>query len=172
VPGPVEPGVETAGQPDIPRYVELAQEAQAFLRSKGLAQWVPAAHSGFLPNLIAKVEKGALRKVSRGANAIAFFDFTFEPSEWWLGREASAGYISGIVVARANRGSRVGSFILEWAEARVREQGACYLRLDCHAGNDWLCQYYRSKGFAEVARMEQYPGYFGALYQKLLQDRR
>jgi GNAT superfamily N-acetyltransferase len=163
-----EPTVEPACPTDVPRYVELAQAAQTFIRSKGLAQWVPAAHSAFLPNLTAKVEKCSLRKVSQGKDAIAFFDFSFEPSEWWSSRPAIAGYISGIVVARANWGCGVGSFILKWAEAQVRAQGANFLRLDCHAGNDWLCEYYRAKGFAEVARMEQHPGYFGALYQKPL----
>ncbi len=163
-----QPTVETASQTDIPTYVELAQAAQAFVRSKGLAQWVPAAHSAFLSNLAAKVERRSLCKVSQGKYAIAFFDFSFEPSEWWSGRAGMAGYISGIIVARASRGLGVGSFILECADAKVRDGAANYLRLDCHAGNDWLCAYYRSKGFAEVARVEQHPGYFGALYQKIV----
>jgi len=158
--------VETASRTDIPRYAELAQAAQAFLRSKGLAQWVPAAHPAFLPNLAAKVERLSLCKVSRGKDAIAFFDFSFEPGEWWSGRVGMAGYLSGIVVARASRGLGIGSFILEFAEAKARGRGAQYLRLDCHAGNNWLCEYYRAHGFAEVARVEQHPGYFGALYQK------
>src|SRR3954469_17738749 len=114
-----EPSVEIAGHADIPKYVELAQAAQSFLRSKGLAQWVPAAHSAFLPNLAAKVERRSLRKISHGKDAIAFFDFSFEPSEWWSGRAGMAGYISGIVVARASRGLGVGSFILECAKAKV-----------------------------------------------------
>ena len=160
--------IETASQADIPKYVELAQAAQIFVRSKGLAQWVPAAHPAFLPNLEAKVERRSLRKVSHGKDAIAFFDFSFEPSEWWSGRAGMAGYISGIVVARESRGLGIGRFILECAEAKVRDRRAQYLRLDCHAGNDWLCGYYRSNGFAEVARVEQHPGYFGALYQKLV----
>lgn len=163
-----EPTIKTASQTDIPKYVELAQAAQSFLRLRGLTQWVPAAHPGFLPNLEAKVERRSLHKVSHRQDAIAFFDFSFEPSEWWSGHAGRAGYLSGIVVARASRGLGVGSFILEWAEAKVRDQGAHYLRLDCHAGNDWLCEYYRSKGFAEVARVEQHPGYFGVLYQKLV----
>jgi GNAT superfamily N-acetyltransferase len=132
------PTVEIAGHTDIPRYVELAQAAQAFVRSKGLAQWVHAAHPAFLPNITAKAERCSLRKVSQGKGAIAFFDFSFEPGEWWSGRAAIAGYISGMVVARANRGLGVGSFILEWAEARVRDREARYLRLDCHAGKTGL----------------------------------
>jgi GNAT superfamily N-acetyltransferase len=151
------PTVETARHTDIARYVEFAQAAQSFLRSKGLAQWVPAAHPAFLPNLAAKVERHSLRKVSHREDAIAFFDFSFVPGAWWSGRDGMAGYISGIVVARASRGLGIGSFILESAEAEVRDHGAHYLRLDCHAGNDWLCEYYRSKGFAEVARVEQHP---------------
>jgi GNAT superfamily N-acetyltransferase len=104
----------------------------------------------------------------KGKDAIAFFDFSFEPGEWWSGRTAMAGYISGIVVARESRGSGVGSVILGWAEARVRDRGARNLRLDCHAGNGWLCEYCQSNGFAEVARVKQHPGYVGVLYQKQL----
>jgi len=81
-------------------------------------------------------ERRSFRKVSQGKDAIAFFDFSFEPSEWWSGRAAIIGYISGIVVAGASRGFGVGSFILGWVEARVRDHGARYLRLDCHAEND------------------------------------
>jgi protein-tyrosine phosphatase len=164
--------VGIATQTDIPKYVELAQAAQAFIHSKGLAQWVPAAHTAFLPKIAAKVEKGSLHKVSDGNDAFAFFDFSFDPSEWWSRRAGMAGYISGIVVARASRGRGVGRFILERAEAKVRDGGAHYLRLDCHAENRWLCEYYRSKGFTEVERVAQHPGYVGVLYQKLVRSER
>ena len=125
--------VEIANQTDIAKYVELAQAAQTFIRSKGLAQWVPAAHTAFLPSIARKVETRSLHKVSHGNDTIAFFDFSFDPSEWWYGRTGAAAYISGIVVARASRGRGVGSFILEYAEEKARGGGAHYLRLDCHA---------------------------------------
>jgi GNAT superfamily N-acetyltransferase len=160
--------VEPASQADIPMYVDLAQAAQEFIRSKGLAQWVPAAHPAFLPNLVAKVEGHSLCKVSYGNDAIAFFDLSFEPSEWWLGYPGMAGYISGIVVARANRGQGIGSFILDYAESELRDRRIPYLRLDCHSGNEWLCEYYCSKGFERVSRVEQHSGYFGVLYQKVV----
>ena len=69
------PTVRIATHTDIPKYVELARAVQAFIRSKGLAQWVPAAHAGFLPRIAAKVEKRSLHKVSKENHAIAFFDF-------------------------------------------------------------------------------------------------
>src|SRR3954470_10016248 len=110
-----EPIVQSARASDIARYVELAQVAQAFIRSKGLSQWVPAAHPAFQPHLVAKVQRGSLYKVCDGADAIAFFDFSFEPSEWWSGRPGHAGYISGLVVPRASRGRGIGSFILRYS---------------------------------------------------------
>ena len=162
------PKVEVANREDIARYVEMAQAAQAFIRSKGLAQWVPAAHPAFLPNIAAKVERRSLHKCSHRNGTIAFFDFSFDPSPWWSGRAGLAGYISGIVVARPSTGRGVGTLILQWAEETARDGGAQYLRLDCHAENRWLCDYYRSKGFTELVRVEQYPGYIGALYQKVV----
>lgn len=162
------PRVELADRADIARYVELAQDAQCLVRSKGLTQWVPAAHAGFLPKIEARVERRSLYKVLDEREAIGFFDFSFDATEWWSGRGDSAGYISGIVVARAGSGRGVGSFILRYAEEIAREGGAHCLRLDCHAENTWLCEYYRSKGFAEVARLEQHPGYLGALFEKVV----
>jgi len=139
-----EPIVQIASASDIAVYVELAEAAQAFLRSKGLSQWVPAAHPAFLPDLVAKVERGSLSKVCDGRDAIAFFDFSFEPRSWdWLCHP-------------------------QVSSANAREAGAEFLRLDCHAENDWLCEYYRSQGFTEVASLEQHPGYYGVLWQKLV----
>ncbi len=58
--------IEIAADTDIPQYVELARAAQAFLVSKGLRQWVPAAHAAFLPSVRAKVAMRSLHKVSHG----------------------------------------------------------------------------------------------------------
>jgi hypothetical protein len=40
------------------------------------------------------------------------------------------------------------------------------VRLDCHAGNAWLCRYYEAHGFELRGRVEQHPGYEGCLYQR------
>jgi prepilin-type processing-associated H-X9-DG protein len=118
------------------------------------------------PEFGGPVERRSLHKVFHSDDIIAFFDFSLEPSEWWSGRAGVAGYISGIVVARASRGRGVGTFIPDYAEEKARDGGANYLRLDCHAENRWLCEYYRTKGFIELTRIEQHPGYIGALYEK------
>ena len=60
----------------------------------------------------------------------------------------------------------VGGFILQWSLAEAGRRGRRFVRLDCHAGNPWLCGYYESHGFTFRGRVEQHPGYIGCLYQR------
>ena len=55
----------------------------------------------------------------------------------------------------------------DWsATARpVQAESAGRVRLDCHAGNPWLCRYYEAHGFALRGRIEPHPGYDRCLYQ-------
>jgi GNAT superfamily N-acetyltransferase len=152
---------------DLDLYVRLAQEAQAFLRGRGLAQWVPPAHAPYRRVLVAGVAAGDVFKVNCGAETVAFFRWSAEGPEWWEPYPAAASYVSGIVVARDKKGSGVGRLVLDWCAARAQALNHDRLRLDCHAGNDWLCSYYAALGFQEVARVETHPGYVCVLREKV-----
>jgi Acetyltransferase (GNAT) family len=159
-------GIEVAVPNDIGTYVAFARAAQSFLESRNLAQWVPAAHSTFLPAIHTMIATETLRKVVVDGEPVAFFDLSCS-SMWWRDA-ASAAYVSGIVVSRSNRGQAFGPFILGWCCSTATAMGARFLRLDCHAGNRWLCGYYRDRGFLEVDRIEQQPGYIGVLFERQL----
>ena len=150
---------------DIEEYVECAADAQAQVKRWDLAQWVPAAHATFLPALHAKVAAGTLRRAILSDRTVAFFDLSFEPSEWWPRDETAAAYLSGIVVSARARHCGVRAAILDFASKVAQERGLSLLRLDCHAGNDWLCRYYESHRFTRRGAIGQYPGYVGALYE-------
>jgi GNAT superfamily N-acetyltransferase len=156
---------------DLDLYVYLAQEAQAFLRARGLAQWVPSAHAAYRKVLVARVLGGDVHKVVCAGQTIAFFCLSGEMPEWWAPYPAPASYVSGIVVARKNRGGGVGQLVLKWCEGRAQLLNHDRLRLDCHAGNSWLCSYYAALGFQEVTRVEQHPGYVGVLQEKIIARR-
>jgi len=70
-----------------------------------------------------------------------------------------------MVVSPRARGQGVGGFIIRWCVAEAARLGRRFVRLDCHAGNPWLCRYYEGHGFALQGRVEQHPGYEGCLYQ-------
>lgn len=153
---------------DLDRYVSLAQEAQAFLRGRGLAQWVPPAHASYRRVLVDRVAAGELHKFVCADQTVAFFRLSAEGPEWWAPYPAPASYVAGIVVAREKKGCGVGRLVLQWCEERARALNHDRLRLDCHAGNDWLCSYYATLGFQEVARVEPHPGYVCVLREKVI----
>lgn len=58
-------------------------------------------------------------------------------------------YVHGLMVRRLHRGRGLGDVLLEWVEARAREQERTHLRLDTAAANGVLRAYYRARGFTE-----------------------
>jgi GNAT superfamily N-acetyltransferase len=155
----------SARSADLDRYVEIAREAQAHLRALALGQWVPAAHDDYRPTLASQLARGDVFKVMRAETAIAFFVATTTPTTFWLPTTDPALYLSGIVVSRAARGSATGARIIAWCRERVLRDRLVSIRIDCHADNHWLLGFYTKAGFVERRRLEQYPGYIGALLE-------
>jgi GNAT superfamily N-acetyltransferase len=158
--------VQLASASDIPTYTEFARAAQAWLQSRGLAQFVPAGHDGYSAAIRLRVDAGSLHLVRDGAAVLAFFDSDRSPSPWWPDDDDAALYLSGMVVGEAARGRGVGDFILEWCVAETIRLGCPYVRLDCHADNTRLRRYYEARSFECQGRVEQHPGYYGCLYQR------
>jgi GNAT superfamily N-acetyltransferase len=136
-----------------------------------LAQYVPAAHAEYAAGLRERVANATLFAVSGVTGALAWFSLDAAASRWWAADGAAALYLAGIVVSRAARGQGLGHEIVRWSAAEARRRSQTLLRLDCHAGNRWLCRYYESQGFALQGKVEQHPGYLGCLYQLTVPDR-
>ena len=152
--------IEPARSDDIAVYVRFAEAAQAMLRERGLAQWVPAAHADYRRTIETQQASGSLFGAYDETGPLAFFVVTDTPSAWWPRDAVHAAYLSGIVVSDAARGRSVGHAIVAWAMARAE-----VVRLDCHHGNDWLRNYYENLGFVLRGIVEQHPGYDGCLYE-------
>lgn len=161
--------VRPATPEEVPAYAAMGREAQAFLQSRGLGQYVPAAHAENADAIRARAEAGTLfAAVGADGGPVAFFALDAAPSPWWPADGAAALYLGGMVVGRAARGRGVGALTVRWCAAEAARRGCDFLRLDCHAGNPWLCAYYESHGFTLRGRVEQHPGYDGCLYQLAL----
>jgi len=158
--------VQLAGVEDVATYADLGRAAQAWLRARGLEQYVPAAHDDYASAIRVRAESGTLYAVRDGDAVVGFFSLDSVASKWWPMDGELAVYLAGMVVSRQARGRGVGSFIIQWCVAEARQRGFRFVRLDCHAGNPWLCRYYESHGFTFEGRVEQHPGYSGCLYQR------
>jgi GNAT superfamily N-acetyltransferase len=157
--------VRRAVREEVGIYADFGRAAQAWLRTRGLEQYVPAAHDEYADAILARAEAGTLYAVWDSGSAVAFFSLDPAPSPWWPADGAPALYLAGMVVSQQVRGRGVGGHILLWCAAEARRRGCSFVRLDCHAGNPWLCRYYEAHGFVFRGRIEQHPGYEGCLYQ-------
>jgi GNAT superfamily N-acetyltransferase len=158
--------IRLANSKDVATYTALAHAAQAWLRSRGLNQYVPAAHDEYTAAIRSRVESGTLFAVQHADQAIAFFSLEASPSQWWPADKISAVYLAGIVVARSARGRGIGGVIVEWSLREAARLGFQCVRLDCHADNLWLRRYYEDHGFTLRDQVEQHPGYYGCMYQR------
>ena len=157
--------VRRAVEEEVGTHFDLGRAAQAWLRARGLGQYVPAAHDEYADAIRARAEAGRLYAVRDGGAAVAFFSLDPTPSPWWPADGEPALYLAGMVVSRQARGRGIGGHIIRWCAAEARRRGYPLVRLDCHAGNPWLCRYYEAHGFVPRGRVEQHPGYDGCLYE-------
>jgi len=157
--------VRSAHVEDTVEYAALGRAAQAWLQSRGLSQYVPAAHDEYAAAIQLQAKSGTLFAVQDCGQATGFFSLAPSRSPWWPADEIRALYLAGMVVSRSSRNRGIGSFIIQWSVREAARLGFQCLRLDCHAGNPWLCRYYEAHGFQLRGQVEQHPGYYGCLYQ-------
>ena len=157
--------VRAAAPDEIGTYAALGRAAQARLRTRGLGQYVPAAHDEYAAAIRSRVESGTLFAVQDGGGTVGFFSLDPAPSPWWPADRALALYLAGMVVAQHAHHRGVGKHIMSWCAAAASRRGCRFVRLDCHAENSWLRGYYESHGFVLQGQVEQRPGYDGCLYQ-------
>jgi GNAT superfamily N-acetyltransferase len=151
---------------DVCTYVAFAVAAQDRLRERGLGQYVPAAHPEYAASIRCRVADGSLFKACSDGESTAFFSLEEARSPWWPADGVPALYLAGMVVSPVWKGRGVGGVVIDWCAGQARRRGCRAVRLDCHAGNPWLCRYYESHGFRLQGRIEQHPGYVGCLYQR------
>ena len=158
--------VRLAGLKDLGTYAAHSRAAQAWLQSRALGQYVPAAHDEYRAAIRSRIESGTLFAVQDADEPIGFFSLEASPSQWWPVDEIPALYLAGMVVSRSARHRGIGSFIIEWSMQQAATRAFQCVRLDCHAENLWLCRYYEAHDFELQSQIEQHPGYYGCLYQR------
>jgi hypothetical protein len=93
--------VRLADGEDVAVYAAFARAAQAWLRSRGLGQYVPAAHDQYTASIQSQVASKTLFAVQDGGETCGFFSLHSSPPRWWPADETSASYLAGMVVARS-----------------------------------------------------------------------
>ncbi len=136
---------------DAAAIVALRDALARWQQSVGIDQWQPGEiDSATVRDQIAAGQWWVLRDDGALNATVRVLDD--DPDIWDDLVSVGAGdalYVHGLMVRRLHRGRGLGDVLLEWAEARARENGRAYLRLDTAATNGFLRGYYRDRGFVE-----------------------
>ncbi|MFL6020082.1 MAG: GNAT family N-acetyltransferase [Gaiellaceae bacterium] len=129
---------------DVARVADLLDEATAWVGERGYEQWpLPFPHD----ELAAAIERGEVYLAEIDGDAVATVTLLWDDPTYWGDRPADAAYVHKLAVSRACAGQRIGSAIVDWADATAAAAGRSYLRLDCLGENPSIRAYYERLGF-------------------------
>jgi len=151
-----------ADESALSAYIELLEEAAAWLWARGVRQWRPGEHLAAADNLRALLENGVLILAQADDRPAGGCLLTHHaPACWpdapacWPDAPDDAMYLSGLVAARWAAGQELGGRILDEAMRAVRRRGKGRLRLDCWDGNAFLKRYYRAQKFMDIGSVRE-----------------
>jgi len=129
---------------DVAVVAHLLDEATVWVGERGYEQWpLPFPRD----ELEAAVERGEVYVAEVDREVVATVTLLWDDPMYWGDRPADAAYVHKLAVRRACAGRRIGSAIVEWADATAAAAGRAFLRLDCLADNPGIRAYYEQLGF-------------------------
>ncbi|HVE91981.1 MAG TPA: GNAT family N-acetyltransferase [Actinomycetota bacterium] len=156
--------IEQAGEDDVPVVLSILDEAAEWMNSRGVDIWGPGTFGDSVRDSVTRGETYVAR-VDGDPAATMRLCWT-DPNVWDDADAENAGYVLRLAVRRAYAGTNLVPRMLEWAEARIRDKGRRWLRLDCSARVDGLKRYYSESGFDFVGEKAVGGGWVAALYQR------
>jgi GNAT superfamily N-acetyltransferase len=129
---------------DVAVVAALLDEATVWVGERGHEQWpLPFPHD----ELEAAIERGEVYVAELDGDTVATVTLLWDDPMYWGERPPDAAYVHKLAVRRACAGQRIGSRIVEWADATAAAAGREFLRLDCLRDNPGIRVYYEDLGF-------------------------
>jgi ribosomal protein S18 acetylase RimI-like enzyme len=129
---------------DVAKVAELLDEATAWVGARGYEQWpLPFPRD----EIVAAVDRGEVYVAELDGDTVATVTLLWNDPTYWGERPPDAAYVHKLAVSRACAGQRIGSAIVEWADATAAAAGREFLRLDCLRDNPAIRGYYERLGF-------------------------
>jgi ribosomal protein S18 acetylase RimI-like enzyme len=156
---------------DSEEILRIQAEGDAWNSSKGFLplafRYSPKERKEFLNRHISESE---IYLFKHKVEAVGLVRLQWNDPVFWgeAGWDPLAGYVHGLTIGSSWHGLGLGSWILSWAEARIRSQGMTCCRLDCMKENLGLCRYYETRGFEERGLVKLGNGWISKRYQKLI----
>jgi GNAT superfamily N-acetyltransferase len=151
---------------DLDTVIDILEEAASWLASRGIDQWQPGSFLGPRYESIAdQVNRGEVYLATLDGKPVGTLTLQWEDKKFWGVVPGDAAYVHRIAIRRTCAGRNLGRQLLQWAESTAAAAGKNFLRLDCMAENQALCEYYERANF-ECRGEIQGKGWRGRLYEK------
>ncbi|HVO42811.1 MAG TPA: GNAT family N-acetyltransferase [Aggregatilineales bacterium] len=135
---------------DSDTVVGILTDAARWLMARDLPTWKPET----LPRVILPaIERGEVYLATCGGRPVATVSLQWVDLLFWGERPDDAGYLHKLAVLRSAAGQRIGERLVRWVEDAVIERSRRYVRLDCHAGNPAINQFYQNLGYRARGRV-------------------
>jgi GNAT superfamily N-acetyltransferase len=150
---------------ELKEYFDFSIGVQQQLKEKGSGQYVPSAHYEYHESFSERLAKSEFFVGRASGSLILGFCLAETSSEWWRDLDQESLYFSNLVIRQEYQGRGIGKDVFTFCTQQCISLRKNRLRLDCYAGNEWLCNYYEKMGFVFAKKVEQHIGYFGNLYE-------
>lgn len=163
---------KTSKEKDLSTILSLLKETAEAIQKKGLEQW----KVWLSPNKdqINWIENGLQNREfyfveNIESEPVGMFRLSNSDELYWGLQTDHAAYLHSLLVRKEFSGQNIGGKIISQIEKDLLNKGISLLRLDCHSGNHWLCNYYISLGFKQAGQ-KQMPQSVNNLYDKHLKQ--
>lgn len=157
---------------DLGAVIALRRYAERWLAEAGIRQWTSSETGDRIIKQHFETSRSFVVEDEDAAIVASFALGAGDPDFWTekeLGRPAS--YLYKFIVGPTARGTGIGDVLLDWACYQAELGGGLYLRLDCHRTNTGLHEYYRRRGFYDVANRGAAGRDSGALFERIAETR-
>lgn len=156
---------------DLPHIQQWRRDAAAWLAGKGSDQWSDTGLS------MAEFTRRVVQSITAGETWLAVIDSSprgtiavdehTDDGLWTPSELGECVVVHRMITDRLHRVPGLGAALLDVADARARDLGKPYVRLDAWTSNTGLHDYYRNQGFELVRTVAGRPS--GALFQRAVQ---
>ncbi len=139
---------------DIPDIAKVLSQATLHKSEQGDYLWGNQPYT--TEDVEAKIRAGGLYTVIYNGLISGTVIVTDKDQRIWndSGEDQEALYVHQLATSDEARGQNLGGQIIDWVADKAKKDGRRSIRLDCSYTNQRLYDYYKSRGFIEVARRD------------------
>lgn len=147
--------IRLADKSEMKIGVALLQEAAIWLKEKNIdywQNWLDPHHPSF-QWIQEGFDANEFYFVLHDSTIVGMFRLQWNDEQFWGIQEDDAGYIHSFTTDRNHQGEGLGRQILTMIEEMCKQNHKKYVRLDCGAHIESLCNYYEKAGFVSVGEV-------------------